>query len=125
MLDNKMKITSLNVDNMKKNKNKSLKKENKKGFIKYFCIKNIVVAVAAFLSSNPFTEYFTLRLQDVLGIEIYEMLGRNAFDVYSRLSNAIIAEPTLLALGICGVSVVGDLLVFTVNKIAKHKKTSK
>ncbi len=119
------KLTSLNEEKISEMKKTKIEKKKSKSFLKFSIVKNAIVAITAFVTSNPITEYFALRLQDIVGIEIYEALGRNAFDTYSRISNAILAEPMILALGITGISIVGDLVVFTIKKTKEHHNKKK
>lgn len=109
-------ITSLNANKISNTKNTKIEKKKSKSFLRFSIIKNAVIAIATYIVSNPVTEFFTLRLQDIVGIEVYEALGRGAFDIYSVITNAIIAEPILLALGLTGISIVGDLVYISVKK---------
>lgn len=118
----KYNLTSLNTEKVSEIKNAKIEKKQSKSFLKFAIIKNAVVAIASAIAANPLAEYAVLRIQDVLGAEILLSMGRKAFDLYSKISNAIIAEPLLLALGITGISIVGDLVYVTVKK-AKEKTT--
>lgn len=124
--NNKYRITNLNEEKLSKTKKLKVEKTKSKSFIRFSIIKNAVIAISTYIISNPVTEFFTLRLQDVVGLEVYKALGERAFNLYSIISNAIIAEPTLLALGLTGISIVGDLVYITVKKskelIDDHKR---
>ncbi len=94
-------------------------------FFKYAIVKNAIIAITAAISSNSVAKYFALRVQDVIGKEILLALGENAYDFYSIISNAIIAEPMILALGVTGISIVGDLMYITIKKVKEKNKESK
>lgn len=124
---NKYNITSINEEKLITT-NTRVDRQNSKSFIKFSIIKNAVIAISSYILSHPVTEFFTLRLQDVVGIEVYEALGHNAFNIYSIISNAIMAEPALLALGLTGIALAGDLVYISVKKgkeLIKEHKNSK
>lgn len=121
---NKYNITSINEEKLI-TINTKIDRQSSKSFVKFSIIKNAVIAISSYIFSHPVTEFFALRLQDIVGIEVYEALGRNAFTIYSIISNAIMAEPALLALGLTSIALAGDLVYISVKKgkelINEHK----
>lgn len=125
---NKYNITSINEEKIRTTTNTKVDRQSSKSFLKFSIIKNAVIAISTYIISHPVTEYFALRLQDIVGMEIYEALGRSAFTIYSIISNAIMAEPALLALGITGIALAGDLVYISIKKgkeLIKEHKNSK
>ena len=121
----KYNLTSLNTEKISKIKNTKIEKKKSKSFLKFVLIKNAVIAIASAIASNPLSEYVVLRFQDVIGKEILLSVGEKAYDIYSIVSNAIIAEPTILALGITGISIIGDLVYITVKKVKEKSSKTK
>lgn len=122
---NSINLTDVNTEKIQKLKSTSIERNGIKGYLKHAVIRDAIISIATYIASNPLTEFFTFRLQDILGKEILLALGESAYDIYSIISNAIMANPGLLALGVTGALVIGEGIYISVNAIKNKIKEGK